>query len=78
MLHAQLGYYMKGHYMKLDPHTLSLESMLINGYSARNIMEFYTMLEPSAQTHYQVLEALAAKDSTVVLVDGGIQLLSLA
>lgn len=44
MLHAQLSHYQKGHFMKIDPSTLSVDSVLCNGYAARNIIDFYRML----------------------------------
>jgi len=48
MLHAQLAYYQKGHFMKVDPSTLSIDSVLCNGYAARMIMNFYRMLLDSS------------------------------
>ena len=76
MLHGQLAYYMKGHYMKLDPCTLSIESVLTNGYAARNIIEFYRLLDPMCSER-GVLEILSATyDQTVLLDDHGIHLIS--
>ena len=55
--------------MKLDGRTLSVDSMLANGYAARNLIEFYRMLEPAARTERNVLEALAARYAPTVLLD---------
>lgn len=69
MLHAQIAFYMKGHFMKLDARSISVESMLINGFAAKNLIEFYRMLDPRPLTEHDVLASLAATYVGSVFLD---------
>jgi len=60
MLHAQLKFYQKSNFMKIAPSTLSIDSVLHNGYAARNMIEFYRMLLEVPISERDVFVHLAA------------------
>merc|ERR1712176_169563 len=60
MLHAQLKFYQKSNFMKIAPSTLSIDSILHNGYAARNMIEFYRMLLEVPISERDVFVHLAA------------------
>lgn len=47
-LYMQLVFYLKGHYMKLSPNSLSTNALLLNGFVAKNTIEFYMLVDPAA------------------------------
>lgn len=71
MLAKQVRHYLKGHYMRLDTHSLSLSAVLRDGYAAKNIVNIYLLHDPDIMPN-AVMELAIAKQKDLILRGDGI------